>query len=224
MSINTLVKGKREYELIEMINNNFDRIDRLSPQGVFSSRIRIGKQINELGGILKGYYPNSAIIGIFLQLCINYIDEVNNCTNRLIMAELTQVSGYKNWAKQYILDSIVYFQHKNAMENAFTEERIERHLTLSKDHSRKFKVVVSRDGNGSNADHYKLHGPLLPQDADDDCSIKKHFDGWEEFLTDEDGKRAEQNLRDVTVREVRLGKIVAKIEPVQEVVYKVVKK
>jgi nitrogen regulatory protein PII-like uncharacterized protein len=65
---------------------------------------------------------------------------------------------------------------------------------------------------------------LLPQDADDDCSIKKHFDDWEEFLTDEDGKRAEQNLRDVTVREVRLGKIVAKIEPVQEVVYKVVKK
>jgi hypothetical protein len=98
------------------------------------------------------------------------------------------------------------------------------YLSKSPDYSKKFKVVVSRDGNGSNADHYKLHGPLLPQDADDDCSIKKHFDDWEEFLTDEDGKRAEQNLRDVTVREVRLGKIVAKIEPVQEVVYKVVKK
>jgi hypothetical protein len=100
----------------------------------------------------------------------------------------------------------------------------DNYLSESPDYSKKFKVVVSRHGDGSSADHYDLHSPLLSLDADDEYSIKEHFDWWEEFLSDEDGRLAEQNLRDVTVREVRLGKIVAKIEPVQEVVYKVVKK
>jgi hypothetical protein len=230
MPIEGIIKNERECKLISMITATFNHISIYSPKELSSARVRLGKQINELGELLQARKkeicrtPNTADIGIFIWLCLEYSSNVKNCKNYLITAEDDKVNKLKRWAEEYMLEHGLYHLKNKVISDVFTEERIDKHLTESKDHSKKFKVVVSRHDDGSSADHYDLHSPLLPLDADDEYSIKEHFDWWEEFLSDEDGRLAERNLRDVTVREVRLGKIVAKIEPVQEVVYKVVKK
>lgn len=96
-------------------------------------------------------------------------------------------------------------------------------LKQSKTYSRKFKVVVSRDGSGSAPDHYEVHSPFLKMDADDQWAVKEFMPDYEEFLMDEDGKFMENDQREVSVREVRLGKKVAKMDIVQEPVFRMVK-
>jgi hypothetical protein len=224
-------KNQEEIDLVGKINRDFDHICILSSSGILSSRIRIGKHINKFGDMLKGRCkedffkrPNAADLGLLILFCDQYSNEVSRCTNDLIMEELHKIHALEKWASQYILDHIVNEQRDKAISAAISKIDIEKHLAESKDHSQKFKVVVSRDCDGVSTVNYKIRSPLLSQDTDDACAIKDHFNGWDKFLKGEDGKLIDPNLRDITVREVRLGKIVAKLEPVQEVVYKVVKK
>jgi hypothetical protein len=103
-----------------------------------------------------------------------------------------------------------------------TESDVEDYLATSPKYSKPMKVVVSRDGSGSSPDHYEVHSPFLKMNTDDQWAVKEFFPDYEEFLLDEDGKRMEDNLREVSVREVRLGKIIAKasVEMVPEMVIK----
>jgi hypothetical protein len=77
------------------------------------------------------------------------------------------------------------------------------------------KQVVSRNGDGSKEEHYTVHSPLLPMDINEKQAAREWFPDYEEFLLDEDGRFMANNLRDVTVRTVRLGKITYKedLEP-----------
>jgi hypothetical protein len=166
-------------------------------------------------GNKKGYFSEIRTMEekMFFYCVVNeYLLTIRNCTS----TDLCDLAIRIQTIETRLLKDL-------GKKHKVSDRAAEAYLVNSPDYSKKFKVVVSRDGNGSDPNHYKIHSPLLPMDTDDGC-IKNLFCGWEEFLTDEDGKLADQNLRDVTVREVRLGKIVAKLEPVQEVVYKVVKK
>ena len=102
------------------------------------------------------------------------------------------------------------------------DESAERYMANSPKYSKPMKVVVSRDGNGQRHYHYEVRSPLLKMDTDDQWAVKEFMPDYEEFLLDEDGKRMEDNLREVSVREVRLGKIIAKasVEMVPEMVIK----
>jgi hypothetical protein len=118
----------------------------------------------------------------------------------------------RNWSADYVDSSKFNWCKFDALkETTITEDRIEEFLTKSKDYSKKFKLVVSRDGNGSEAGHYQVHGRPAPIGADDECLIKQYASDYEEFLTDEDRDPADISTRDVTVREVRFGKVTSRV-------------
>jgi len=224
------IGGKRKTDLVAMIYCNMVRRYRLSCQGIFSARIRIGKYISELGNIIEeaviinGQYITRDEIFTLSSLCEKYLHDVRLCTNHLITDQVEKIKYYREFADDCIYHLLLKDYRERHHVGEITEEKVEAFLTKSNDYSRKMMAVVSRDGNGSSPDHYKIHGPFLQKDVDYESAVKEAFEDWEEFLDDEDGKFVEQHLHEVTVREVRLGKVVSTMTIVDEPVYRMVKK
>jgi hypothetical protein len=145
---------------------------------------------------------------------------------RLFHKEIVSYIGEKN-VKEEIEQPIANLNKRslflNGIMNPVLDSDVESYLANSPKYSKPMKVVASRDGNGSNVEHYTVHSPFLKMDTDDQWAVKEFMPDYEEFLLDEDGKLMEQNLREVSVREVRLGKKTAKMAVVNEPVFRMVK-
>jgi hypothetical protein len=101
-------------------------------------------------------------------------------------------------------------QLKEILEKYILEEI----LRSRKDYSPKFKIAVIRR-QGSAAQNYEICGNPHPISASNQSIIESDIPDFEELLMDEDGgpddMDIDTNTIDITVREVNLGPVVARV-------------
>jgi hypothetical protein len=198
--------GRYSLEALNRLDSAYSDIEEIL-EGLVPGKLTTDQKI--MLSVILGHMATVArVVRSFRNDIINYVG------NEKIKEEVDEPIANLNKRSVFI----------NGILNPVLESDVEKCLNKSKNYSRKMKVVVSRNGDGSSVEHYEIHSPFLKEDVSDEWAIKEFFRDYEEFLMDEDGKFMDNNLRDVTVREVRLGKIVSKMEIVQEPVFRAVRK
>lgn len=188
--------------------------DSLSSQGIYSRRMRMAKRILEAGDLIEKIPELSTVDRatarmLLLAIIHQFKHFVFRCRNSKLLFLKAEIMKLEMKLKAQLVK-------KYSRSHETTEEDVDDFLTKSKDHSKKFKMVVTRDGDGSDSSHYKIRSHVAGLHVSDEGLIKNNFPDYEEFLMDEDRDPADISTRDVTVREIRFGKVLSRVKVVHE--------